>query len=358
MESIEKKVKPEFMPIDEIEKNVLSQYNFKVISINNIKFKDTEKQRAVYSIETDKGSKCLKKIFYNESNLLFIYSVIEWLNVKGVNCPRLLSTKKGLKYVNYNGNIFIVTDWIDGRKCNYDDINDVLIAAQTLGKIHKSSKNFKPIEGSYNRRASTDYYTSFSKHFTQLLELSNKAFTIKDSFSKVYLDNFDYNLQKARESLYLLSQINFSKLIGDEVSNEAICHLDYVNKNLIFTPENKIFVIDFDNTQIDMPIHDIANFLRRIMRRKNTCWDFDIFKSAIESYELVRPLSYQEHIAILSILMFPQKFWKISRDYYKNRNKCNHESFINILKKHTHQQKYHEIFCSNVQEYIEEKFKE
>lgn len=347
----------QFMPVDELKDNVLSNYNFSVLDIENIKFKDTEKQRAVFKVETNKGTKCLKKVYYDESSLLFIYSVIEWLNVKGVFCPRLIPTKNGLRYVNYKDNLFIVTDWIDGRKCNYDETQDVIDSAFNLGRIHKLSKGFKPIPGSIIHKNDPNIIPSYSKHFLQLLEFSNKAFIIKDKFSKLFLDNFEYNLEKAQESVYLLSQIDFSKQIGDEVSSYAICHNDYVNKNIIFSEDGNIHVIDFDKTKMDMPVLDLCSFLRRILKRKNTSWDFEIFKTSLESYERARPLSYEEYLIIYAILMFPQKYWKISRDYYRNIKKCNKESFVTIIKKLVKQQEDHSKFCEEAGMYIENKFR-
>jgi CotS family spore coat protein len=270
----------------------------------------------------------------------------------------MLPCKSGVRYVEYKGDLFILTDWIEGRKCDYDNINDIIAAAENLGKIHACSKNFRPIEGSIIKKPENDYFKSLNKHFLQLLELSNNAFIIKDKFSKIYLEHFDYNTERARESTYLLSRIDFSKPLGDSVSSQAICHLDYVNKNLIFTPDEKLYLIDFDKTSIDMPVHDVYGFLRRILKRENTSWDFDIFKTAIGSYENIRPLSYNEHIMIYSLLMFPQKFWKVSRDYYKNRHQCNKEAFISILKKINKQEDEHNSFCDKVKVYIEEKFKE
>lgn len=348
----------EFISRDELIKNVLSQYNIDIYEIENIKFKDTDKQRAVYKISTDKGYKCLKKVYYNKPCLFFIYSIIEWLNSKKINCPRLISTKKGLKYVEYNKNLFILMDWIDGRKCDYNTMEDIISSAENLAKIHESSKYFIPIEGSDIKRARADYYNSFNKRFFQLLEMSNKAFRIKDKFSKLYLEHFDYNIEKAKKSVYILSLIDFSKPIGDEVSGNAICHLDYVNKNIIFTPENILYVIDFDKSSLDYPVHDISSFLKRILKRKDTSWDFEVFKSSIESYETIRALSYNEHLVILAFLMFPQKYWKTSRDYYKNRYQCDKEAFITILKKICVQEAFHDEFCKKVEEYIEEKFKE
>lgn len=348
----------DILSIDEIKEKVLINYNLNVLNIENIKYKDTSKPRAVFKVSTDRGVKCLKKVYYDEPTLLFIYSVIEWLNFKGVICPRFISTKKGLKYVRYKNSLYLLTDWIEGRKCDYDNIEDLKLASENLARIHLYSYMFSPIEGSRIPKSESDFVQSLNKHFLQLLELSNKAFILKDKFSRLFLDNFDYNIEKAQESVYLISLIDFSRDFGDRVSKKAICHLDYVNKNIIITPENKLVVIDFDRTAIDMPLHDLIYYFRRILKRENTSWNFEIFKTAIESYERVRKMSYSEHVALLAALMFPHKFWKVSRDYYRNRKECNRDAFITILKKISAQQEKHDLFCNQFKIYIEEKFKE
>lgn len=347
MELHGKENEQEFMPYSELTGNVLINYDIRVDNIENIKFKDTEKQRAVYKLETDKGLKCLKKVYYDEGTLLFIYSVIEWLNAKKILCPRLLPTKKGLRYIRYNNGLFILTDWIEGRKCDYEIEDDIKAAADNLARIHKYSTGFKPIDGSTVLISKTDFYQSFNKHFQQLLELSNKAFIIKDKYSKLFLENFDFYLRKAEDSLYLLSGIDYNN-----ISYDSICHLDYVNKNLIYTPDNKIYVIDFDRCQMGTPVYDINVFLRRILKRKTTSYDFEIFKSAIESYENVRKLNKDEMILLISILMFPSKFWKISRDYYKNRKICNKDAFLSLIEDLISQQNDFDNFCNTVWDYI------
>ncbi|MDO6354461.1 CotS family spore coat protein [Caloramator sp. CAR-1] len=341
---------------DIIINKILSNYNIEVYSIENIKIKETDKERAVYKIATNKGDKCLKKVYYDEKTLLFIYSVIEWLNIKGILAPRFISTKKGLKYVNYQGNLFILTDWIDGRKCDYDNIDDIKKISENLAKLHKSSKGFFPIEGSKLLINDKDYFKSYNKHFKQLIECANLAYKIKDKFSKIFLDSFDYYLNCARESLYILSSLDFNNL-GDEISNGAICHLDYVNKNLIFTPDDKVYVIDFDKTRIDCPVHDISSFLHRILKRKKTAWDFSIFETAINNYQNVRKLNKNEMIAIYAFLLFPKKLWKVSKDYYKNIKYCNKGQYIDELKSVVKYRQNHQEFSLKVEEFIEKNFR-
>ena len=51
-------VKDHLLPIDEINRNILSRYNMKNAKITSIKFKDTDKQRAVYRIDFNNNSYC------------------------------------------------------------------------------------------------------------------------------------------------------------------------------------------------------------------------------------------------------------------------------------------------------------
>lgn len=344
------------MPIFAIEKYILSKYPYKIKSIDPIKFKDTDKQRAVYRFETDQGPKCLKKVYFDEANLLFVYSVIQWFYSHGINVPKLLPTKQGGRYVNYNGSLFMATDWIEGRKCNYDDDADVGIAAANLGLMHRSSYDFHPIGGSFIRKENTDWYKTYNRRYLQLVQFYNTASNFMDKFSRIYIENFDYFLFRAAHAVKILGMLDSKKMAQPAEEYNTICHLDYVNKNIIITDKNELYVIDFDKSRIDIPVHDIGTFLKRILKRKNTSWSYEILSLALENYEKVRELSFNELLGLFAFLEFPHKFWKISRDYYANRKDCSKKMFINMLSNACFQKNNHDEFCSKFQAYIENRY--
>lgn len=330
---------------------ILQQYSMQVRSIANIKFKDSDKPRAVYKLETDRGDRCLKKVFYDEGNLLFVYSVTEWLNLNGLHCPRLISTIDGHKYVKHQGSLYILTDWINGRKCSYDNMQDIQSISLNLARMHKTSKGFVPIPGSSDMSGNATFFTSLEKHTAQLQEFYHLAAKSRDSFSNYFLYGFSYQIARAQRSVQLIRALNFSAPLGDSVSMKAICHLDYVNKNIIFSGEHQWNVIDFDNTRLDMPVHDISFFLKRIMKREKTEWNFEVFLSAMKSYEKVRNLSWNERILLYALLSFPQKFWKVSRDYYNNIEVVNPQNYIKILRRINDGIYHHNAFCNQYEEY-------
>lgn len=313
---------------DIIANNILPFYNLQNASIEEIKFKNTEKQRAVYKVTNGNNIFCLKKVYYNEADLLFVYSAMEWLYRNGIFVPRLLPTIDNNRFVLYDGMIFILSHWINGEKCDFDNISNVIDSSYNLGLMHKVSKNFKPIFGSNIKSGYDNIYMSHSKHMQRLLDSANSAYFNKDKFSKLFLSDFDKNLKLAKFSTELASSINFDKL------SKSLCHGDYVNKNILFEDE-KVWVIDFDKCSYNYSAYDISYFLRRLLKRNNTKWDVTLALNVLESYSKENKLNQDDIKYVLVYLSFPQKFWRLSKDYYNNISKCNKFSFYTMLKNTT-----------------------
>ncbi len=335
---------------ENVKKYVLPEYKFNDPEVSQIKFKDSDKQRAVYRVESDRGVYCLKKMYFPEAGLLYVYSAIEWFYRKNINVPKILSTRNNGRFVNYEGMLFILTPWIEGEKCSYDNIEQILSASENLAKMHIYAKSFKPIAGSADRQCMDDLSKSISKHFMQLLNCFNLAMKYEDKFSKLFLTHFNENFLLAKASVEISSPLNSSKLVS------SLCHLDYVNKNIIFDEHSSIWIIDFDKCGFDYCVHDISYFLRRMLKRDNTTWDLEMAINCLNSYEKIRPLNLEEYRYILSYLAFPQKFWKISRDYYNNIKKCNHHSFYCILSSSVEKEQEQTKFVHQFKRYVEEKF--
>lgn len=325
-----------------IAQNILPYYDLGYADVNMVKFKDTEKQRAVYKVDGKHDSYCLKKVYFSEDELLYVYSALEWLHRHNINVPNLLPTVNKGRFVRYDGMLFILTPWINGVKCDFDNLNHVISSAVKLAEMHKSSFDFTPIKGSANRIGFDNIYVSTAKHFEQLLQTSNLAFQYKDKFSREFLEKFDKNLELAKLSLEV------SSLIDEKELSRSLCHGDYVNKNIIFEEDNSIWIIDFDKCKYDYCAHDLSYFLRRLLKRDNTKWDLELATSIIKAYNSHNHLSPSDLKYIVSYICFPQKYWKISRDYYKNIKKCNKNSFFALLLKSSSKIDHHLEFTMSI----------
>ena len=316
----------ELLTIDTIKNNILPKYSKYNADINTVKIKDTTKQRAVFKINYNNNCYCIKKVYYDEANLLFVYSAMEWLYRNGIKVPKLLPANNGNRFVIYNNMLFILTYWVEGDKCDFDNINHLYLSSKTLGKIHKTSKNFTPIFGSVKRQSLDDYHLTLTKHLNSILKCANLANNYQDKFSKIFLKNLDYNLELAKLALSFTSSMD-----KDDLST-SLCHGDYVNKNIIIN-KDCIWIIDFDKCSYDYCSHDIAYFLRRLLKRPSSNWSTYLTLKVIDSYLENNSLTESDFKYILAYIAFPQKFWKISRDYYNNIKKCNPISFCTLLEK-------------------------
>lgn len=328
---------------DEIINNILPQFNCKNASIEQIKIKNTDKQRAVYKVTAlDNSVYCLKKVYYNETTLLFIYSVVEWLYRNEIKVARFLPSKDNKRFIEYKNMLFIFTPWLEGTKFNYDNFDDVIKASKNLAKLHSVTKDFFPIDGSLMKTGYDDLYISLNKHGKQLTECYNKASTINDDFSKIFMSTYKDNMSLVNKCLNLSHNINLDNL------SRSICHGDYVNKNILINNNNEICLIDFDKCCMNFSATDISYFLRRLLKRENTKWNLDITKRCLYEYNLINHLSADDIAYIFAYIIFPQKYWRLSRDYYNNINKANKYAFCNLLTKANLQCKYQLQFMTSL----------
>ncbi|BCZ48521.1 hypothetical protein psyc5s11_45880 [Clostridium gelidum] len=333
-----------------IKQNVLPCYNLQNSQISIIKFKDTDKQRAVYRIDFKEKSYCLKKVYYNMKDLLYVYSAIEWLYRNNIRAPKLLPTVDNNRFVSYDDMLFILTPWIEGEKCSFDNIDHVICSVKKLSRIHSISRDFQPILGSSLKEGYDDYYISTLKHFQDLLKTSNEAFKYKDTFSRQFISTFDTNLRLAKISLDISYKIDNADL------SKSLCHGDYVNKNLIFPSDLDPWIIDFDKCQTDYSARDLAYFMRRLLKRENTKWNLDLALSILKTYNEYSPLTESDLRYLISYICFPQKYWKISRDYYKNINKCNKSAFLTLLSNATSKTNLQYDFAISIVDEVQKEF--
>lgn len=320
------KIDKSFFNEENISKNILPYFGIHNAEICLVKFKDTDKQRAVYKVKYNNKYYCLKKIYFSKEELLYVYSALEWLHIYNINVPNFISTKNGMRYLDYNGILFILTPWIDGTKCDFNNFDHVKQSSIELAKFHTCSQNFTPIKRSCLRKSYDDLYKSNHKHFIQLQDFSNLASKNKDSFSKKYLKYLDTNLELCKLSLKHASEINTSNL------SKSLCHGDFVNKNILFSNDN-LWIIDFDKCKNDYCAHDLSYFMRRLLKREQTNWNVHLALMILKNYNYHKTLTKSDLKYIIAYLAFPQKFWKVSHDYYNNTKSYDKNLFCKFLSK-------------------------
>ena len=78
-------------------------------------------------------------------------------------------------------------------------------------------------------------------------------------------------------------------------------------------------LVNYENLFYGEQMVDLANYLRKILEKNS--WSTDMGKHILEAYEKQRKLCKEEKQLLHVLLLFPEKFWKVSH-HYSNSHKA------------------------------------
>lgn len=160
--------------------------------------------------------------------------------------PKIMKTLKQKLYANLGNKYFILQRYYESDNWNRE-VDKTYNAGKILGRLHKQSRKF------YHKDAPQKNLFESSK---EMLDLSFKIFSKMEKYEKNnrFLEYYNRTNKLLNTMEYEAYQKNYQKL--------KICiHGDYNPYNLLYNKEKVIGIIDFDNSCIDNPIHDISEGL-------------------------------------------------------------------------------------------------
>lgn len=292
--------------------------------------------RSAYRIITDQGTLFFKGTSYDEGRMLFIYSAIEHLRHNGFPfVPYFILTKEGKPFAKVDGNVCFISQWVEGRECDFKRTVDLVKATKSLARLHQAAKGFVPIEGSKVKSNLGTLPDKFTERLEDLRSLRAQVLgkKKKEEFDALFLEHADDYLQMGEKALQVLKNSEYNQVVEKDKRERVFCHHDYTYHNLIIAPDKELYVIDFDYCQYEVKSYDVAKLMTRIMRRDK--FNFERVKLILDVYQTIEEISFGELQVILSILCFPQKFWRIANRYYYQKKDYTEKKYIKELKKIT-----------------------
>ncbi|MFD3157133.1 CotS family spore coat protein [Haloimpatiens sp. FM7330] len=326
-------------------KNILTRYKFDVIQISKV--------RSVYKIKTNKGYICLKKIKHGKGKAENGSKLVEELKKNNfLNTPDFIKTKDNNLFIKYRKVYFYATEWIDGKECNLNDINEAIKCVQLLAKFHIASTNI-------NLK-----YLKIKNNLKKWPKIFNKKLYEMDRFKKCInnkklKNQFDIKYYKYINSFYhrglaalsLLNSSSYYKVSKLYKNKKTICHNSFYYQNII-KKDNKYYIIDLDSVIIDLPINDLGKLIRRLMFKKNYKWDFNKVKKMIKAYTAINPLTKEELEIMLSLIIFPHKFWKMGKKRYVKHKGWSEIRYMRKLNKLIEHDSLQESFMNDYLQYL------
>lgn len=318
--------------------------------------------RKVYVAKTNIGDIVLKKIDYSLSDLIFINSVIEYVNINGFkNIFSFMKSKNGELFVKWNNEIYCAMTYINGRECQFSNPVDLQIASKALAGFHKATLNFPVDFKVRDKRGSL--INKFYHRINDLVSYKESVmkYRFKNEFDTIFLDNVDYYIKEIQKSISILENSNYLSLCSKEEAC-AVCHHDLAYHNIMIVGEEGYFV-DLDYSIIDLRMHDLCNFMNKVM--KECAFNIDIAKEILSDYNremsnLHKPndtfeegnITKDEMKVLYGMLRFPEDFYSICKSYYDRDKNWEYELFLKKIVKKAGYREEREEFLEQFREKV------
>ena len=332
------------------EKSYLCHYDlsidlFKALGVN---VTDVVPVRNVFIVSTDKGDMILKKIDYSEEQLKFICSGIKYIKNKFNRVMDFVQLKNGDISLPWKSDLYCLMYLVNGRECDYSNPVDIKIASEGLGEFHKSSEGFRSTYmHKYNNGRIIDNFKRRLEEINFFKSIANMHDS-KNEFDTIFLSNVDYYIGEIRKSIDILEKSPYYKICSEE-DTIVLCHHDLAHHNIIIK-DNEAYFIDFDYSIIDIKVHDLCNFINKVI--KNFAFDEEKAKQIINCYNSVNNIDARELKVLYGMLTFPVDFYTISKDYYTRLKQWDEEVFISRLLKKCQYKEFREEFLKSFYEFI------
>lgn len=310
--------------MQDIEKEVSKIYDLSIERMYPVK--------NYYVVDTTCGKKVLKNVNFSLERIMFIHGAKEHLfhnNFK--NIDRYVCNVEGSPVSCINGEYYTLAEAVNGRECDFDKREEVIKASKALALIHKASKGYIPPENSLIRDDLGKLPIYFNKRLDEIKRTKKIAQREKGKFDYLILEYIDYFYDLGEEALEKIYNSRYNEIVEKSRLERIFCHHDYTHCNII-CGEKETSVINFDFCSFELKVYDVANLLRRKMRKCN--WDINEATIIIDSYTSVEPISPEEFNIMMIMLQFPQKFWRVINKYYNSRRTRREKNFLN---------KFHEV---------------
>lgn len=297
-----------------------------------IKIETIKANKGIYYLKTNKGERCLKRINYGPQKLLFVYGAKEHLINNGFNkVDRYFLNIEGEPYALVNEDLYTLSEWLEGRECDFHNIEDVKLAASTLAKMHEASKGYDPPENSKLKSDLGRWTHLMGKRIRSLDKMRDmiRKKNNKSEFDLIYLKSMEFYKEIGKEALNTLEESSYYELCAIAEEQKSFCHHDFTYHNIIFNEKSDVHVIDFDFCKREVRAFDISSFMIKVLKRVD--WDIRFAKEIITSYNEVSKLDVEEYKVLYAYLKFPQRYWRLANRYYYNEVNWGQNTFAGKL---------------------------
>jgi len=290
----------------------------------------------------------LKSLESSKSRIDFENTVLEYLTVQNYPYVDLYVKNNSNEIITEDntGNKYVLKNWFPGEECNLKDEVNVADAAVNLAILHSLLREVPLTKEQVEYNKSPCLMEVFDKRNRELKRVRGyiREKRKKNEFELCYLNCYDEFYEQSQEATKILGESNYVHLMKEAVEHRHICHGNYTYHNIILLKDEKTLkdsislntnytevsaaglkgtiranmaTTNFEKACIGVQISDLYQFIRKVMEKND--WDIDMGSMILDSYTRVLPIDKDELKLLYILLLYPEKFWKITNFYYNGK---------------------------------------
>ncbi|MCL2416051.1 MAG: hypothetical protein FWD01_04470 [Defluviitaleaceae bacterium] len=265
---------------------------------------------------TNTGTRRLARAFGGIPDILFCHGVKEYLFNCGITeIDRYYLSIQNAPYFAVGEDIYMLTDFFEESENIFHDNDMFLNALSQIGKIHANlrgleikPKNIRPSLGEDSEKT--------LERLKAIRRKLMKAGKFSD-FDMLFLEGMDFFAEFIEEwnKISKESEIIKIKEIGQ---SRFICH-NLLKEENMFIESEKFYITNFIASSYCHYIYDLAYIIKRYFLSRALAIEAEKplnMEKILEIYNIQNPINDIEIKFLRILLLFPDKFIKISDSYY------------------------------------------
>lgn len=322
-------------------KDLLEQYDVKVLS--------TFRSRGTFQCETEQGLALLKEYHGSLQKLALEYEWKEKLANAGFTATDRYFLTKESSLVTYDRyrTPFILKHYFKGKECDCHNLSDVAASCRNLAFLHKVASSIDEIPFENLKTESTSHL--FERKNRELRSIHKFVARVrgKNDFELLYMNCFDSFFEEASHALSRLLKVE--KELAD--TDCGMCHGAYHYHNVLILPDYSVATVNFESLCYQPYLLDLYLFLRKTLEKNH--YDYAFFEAGISGYSIYRRLAENDFLFLYLLFLYPEKFWKISNQYYNHRKSWIPPRTLEKLQKVLDQNEERHAFLNRFGEFLD-----
>ncbi len=285
-----------------------------------LKFRGGTRTRTGLICRTDQGLRELKKPRGNMENLRFAFDVKEQLRKNGfTNISRFYRALDGEPFYFRDGTLYSLEDTVPAETMEENEAESFVRGAEALGRMHRAAKGLSSSAAHWEKDRLPKRYAKRRRELAKIRRRNEKCHSY-DAIDLLLMRYYEQFMAQTTEAEALLEAGGYEQAVEAAEKNGAFCHNAYKGESLRLTEKGELFIGSFDKCGAELPLSDLAAYLRRYM--KKTDGSAAGAEKMLKAYEKGVSLSKNDLIILQGMLVYPEKFLRLVNEYYNRRRSC------------------------------------